>query len=65
MYMLCAIAIGAVILAVYEKRKGIRLMDDGLSEVPHDRELSAYTKTERMRAEAHAKQMPTSGFGIF
>lgn len=65
MYILGAMGVGAAILAVYERKKGIRMVQEPTEDLPHDRDIAAHTKAELIRAEAHAKQMPTSGFGIY
>ena len=65
MYILGAMVLGAVVLAIYERRKGLRMVQDDAPDMPHDRNMAAFTQGEKIRAEAHAKQMPTSGFGMY
>ena len=51
MYLIGGVALGAVVLAIYEKRKGRKLRYDA---APHDEKLSqrgAYTQAERVRTE--------------
>ena len=51
MYLIGGIALGAVILAIYEKRKGRKMRYD---VPPHDAQLSergAYTQADRIRTE--------------
>ena len=51
MYLIGGIALGAAILAIYEKRKGRKMRYDA---TPHDAQLSergAYTQSDRIRTE--------------
>ena len=51
MYLIGGIALGAVILAIYEKRKGRKMRYDA---PPHDAQQSergAYTQADRIRTE--------------
>jgi hypothetical protein len=51
LYLIGSIALGAVVLAIYEKRKGLKMRYDA---PPHDAQVSergAYTQAERIRTE--------------
>ena len=65
MYILGAMIAGAGVLALYERRKGKRLVHDDAAPAPHDRERAAHTDAERIRAEGVALHNPSGGHGMF
>ena len=61
-YLIGGIALGAAILAIYERRKGRKMRHDA---PPHDARLTdrgAHTKADQIRAEGAALQNPSSGY---
>ncbi len=58
-YLLGGIALGAGVLAVYERRKNLRLTQDAVpQDMPQDRERTAYTESQRIAAQSNPTQMP-------
>ncbi len=64
MYSLGAITTIAVLLAIYERRKGRRMRHDTGPDPVRDRNRAAYTEAEKLRAEISVSNPPHGG-GIF
>ena len=62
--MLGALAIGAVFLAVYERRKGKYIVIDDVADLHRDPARAAFSKAEAIRAEASSANPPQAG-GFF
>ncbi|MFK7835271.1 MAG: hypothetical protein AB8B60_03530 [Sulfitobacter sp.] len=60
-YILGTIAVGAVILAIYERRKGKRIVMDDAEEPTGDSARAAHIKAEALRAEASITRPPHGG----
>ena len=61
MYGLGALLLGGAALAIYERRKGLRLREDPGPDATRDPARAAYTEAERIRAETQTNNPPHGG----
>jgi len=62
MYLIGGTVLGAVLLALWERRKGRKIRQDAVLHGAQLTQRSAHTQSERIRAEGVALHTPSSGY---